>query len=86
MWLDILKRVPNSVLWLLRFPAVGEPNVVLTAKNAGIDSSRVVFSPVAPKVSAAWSLWFSHCVDLQSCCFIPGLICALLLHVMILLI
>ncbi|TKC37509.1 hypothetical protein EI555_005125, partial [Monodon monoceros] len=23
----ILKRVPNSVLWLLRFPAVGEPNI-----------------------------------------------------------
>ena len=51
MWLDILKRVPNSVLWLLRFPAVGEPNVIQTAKNAGIDASRVVFSPVAPKVS-----------------------------------
>lgn len=50
MWLDILKRVPNSVLWLLRFPAVGEPNVVQTAKNAGIDASRIVFSPVAPKV------------------------------------
>ena len=50
MWLDILKRVPNSVLWLLRFPAVGEPNVIQTAKNAGIDASRIVFSPVAPKV------------------------------------
>lgn len=49
MWLDILKRVPNSVLWLLRFPAVGEPNVIQTAKNAGVDASRIVFSPVAPK-------------------------------------
>ena len=27
MWANILKRVPNSVLWLLRFPAVGEPNI-----------------------------------------------------------
>ncbi|XP_052793386.1 UDP-N-acetylglucosamine--peptide N-acetylglucosaminyltransferase 110 kDa subunit-like isoform X2 [Mya arenaria] len=49
MWFDVLKNVPNSVLWLLRFPAVGEPNVLQSAKNAGLDSSRVVFSPVAPK-------------------------------------
>ncbi|XP_052793674.1 UDP-N-acetylglucosamine--peptide N-acetylglucosaminyltransferase 110 kDa subunit-like [Mya arenaria] len=49
MWFDVLKKVPNSVLWLLRFPAVGEPNVLQSAKNAGLDSSRVVFSPVAPK-------------------------------------
>lgn len=50
MWFEVLKAVPNSVLWLLRFPAVGEPNVVQTAKNAGLDASRVVFTPVAPKV------------------------------------
>ena len=50
MWLDVLKQVPNSVIWLLKFPAVGEPNLVQTAKDAGIDSSRVIFSPVAPKV------------------------------------
>lgn len=27
MWVNILKAVPNSVLWLLRFPAVGEQNL-----------------------------------------------------------
>jgi protein O-GlcNAc transferase len=52
MWLDILKRVPNSVLWLLKFPAVGEPNIVQKAKDEGIDASRVVFSNVAPKVGS----------------------------------
>ncbi len=26
-WARILKRVPNSVLWLLRFPAAGEENI-----------------------------------------------------------
>lgn len=52
MWLDILKRIPNSVLWLLKFPAVGEPNIVQKAKDEGIDESRIVFSNVAPKVSA----------------------------------
>ena len=50
MWMNILKAVPNSVLWLLRFPAVGEPNVAQHAANAGIGSERIIFSPVAPKV------------------------------------
>lgn len=50
MFLQILKRVPNSVLWLLRFPAVGENNVKQYAsKTCGVDPSRIVFSPVAPK-------------------------------------
>lgn len=47
--LQILKRVPNSVLWLLRFPAVGEPNIQQYAQNMGLPASRIIFSPVAPK-------------------------------------
>lgn len=35
MWVYILKHVPNSVLWLLRFPAVGEPNLQATAQQLG---------------------------------------------------
>lgn len=34
-WVSILKAVPNSVLWLLRFPAVGEQNIQQTAQNLG---------------------------------------------------
>uniref|UniRef100_A0A8C3AAD5 UDP-N-acetylglucosamine--peptide N-acetylglucosaminyltransferase 110 kDa subunit n=1 Tax=Cyclopterus lumpus TaxID=8103 RepID=A0A8C3AAD5_CYCLU len=49
MWANILKRVHNSVLWLLRFPAVGEPNIQQYAQNMGLPGSRIVFSPVAPK-------------------------------------
>ncbi|XP_014860104.1 PREDICTED: UDP-N-acetylglucosamine--peptide N-acetylglucosaminyltransferase 110 kDa subunit isoform X1 [Poecilia mexicana] len=49
MWANILKRVPNSVLWLLRFPAVGEPNIQQYAQNMGLPASRIIFSPVAPK-------------------------------------
>ncbi|KAK6299278.1 hypothetical protein J4Q44_G00307880 [Coregonus suidteri] len=49
MWANILKRVPNSVLWLLRFPAVGEPNIQQYAQNFGLPASRIIFSPVAPK-------------------------------------
>lgn len=47
--LQILKRVPNSVLWLLRFPAVGEPNIQQYAQNLGLSQNRIIFSPVAPK-------------------------------------
>lgn len=28
-WMNILKRVPNSVLWLLRFPAAAEENIYI---------------------------------------------------------
>ena len=51
MWIEILKQVPDGVLWLLRFPAVGETNVLQTAANAGLSPGRIIFSPVAPKVS-----------------------------------
>lgn len=49
MWANILKRVPNSVLWLLRFPAVGEPNIQQYAQSMGLPQNRIIFSPVAPK-------------------------------------
>lgn len=41
--------MPKSVLWLLRFPIAGEENLIQTAKIYGIDSSRLIFSNVAPK-------------------------------------
>lgn len=34
-WVNILQNVPNSVLWLLRFPAVGETNILQTAQQLG---------------------------------------------------
>ena len=43
-------QVPNSVLWLLRFPAEGEPNVLQTVADLGLPSARVVFSNCVPKV------------------------------------
>ncbi|CAF1499509.1 unnamed protein product [Adineta ricciae] len=48
-WCNILKRVPNSILWLLRFPVAGEENLIQTAKLHGVDPSRLIFSNVAPK-------------------------------------
>merc|ERR1719343_662547 len=32
MWVNILNRVPNSVMWLLRFPQVGETNIHVAAQ------------------------------------------------------
>ena len=48
-WVSILKQVPNSVLWLLRFPAAGEGNVVQTATKLGVPQGRIIFSHVASK-------------------------------------
>ncbi|KAI0450191.1 glycosyltransferase family 41 protein [Xylaria acuta] len=50
-WLRILSEVPKAVLWLLRFPEVGENNLRRTAKAwAGEEvASRIVFTDVAPK-------------------------------------
>ncbi|XP_063837942.1 UDP-N-acetylglucosamine--peptide N-acetylglucosaminyltransferase 110 kDa subunit-like [Ostrinia nubilalis] len=49
MWINILKLVPNSVLWLLSFPPAGEPHVKKYAQNSGLSPSRIVFSRIACK-------------------------------------
>ncbi|KAG6196028.1 hypothetical protein E4U10_001352 [Claviceps purpurea] len=50
-WLRILSRVPRAVLWLLRFPELGESNLRATARQwAGSEvASRIIFTDVAPK-------------------------------------
>jgi len=48
-WARILKRVPGSVLWLLRFPPAGELNVRRAARALGLTDDRIVFTDVAPK-------------------------------------
>lgn len=50
-WLRILAQVPKTVLWLLRFPELGETNLRETAKRwAGPEvASRLIFTDVASK-------------------------------------
>lgn len=48
-WCNILKRVPNSVLWLLRFPPYGEPNIRQEAARQGVAPERIIFTDVAQK-------------------------------------
>merc|ERR1711915_1152760 len=49
MWVNILLRVPNSVMWLLRFPQVGETNVHVAAQQMGLKNGKLIFSNVAAK-------------------------------------
>lgn len=51
VWLDILTKVPRSILWLLRFPSAGEEHLLRTARAwAGEDvASRVRFTSIAKK-------------------------------------
>ncbi|KRX38013.1 UDP-N-acetylglucosamine-peptide N-acetylglucosaminyltransferase, partial [Trichinella murrelli] len=49
MWCEILQRVPNSVLWLLRFPSHAEPNVLKFCESQGVNTKRIKFNNVAAK-------------------------------------
>lgn len=48
-WMAVLKRVPNALLWLLRFPPAGEANVLAEARARGVPADRLHFTNVAPK-------------------------------------
>ena len=48
-WCNILQRVPQSVLWLLRFPPYGEPRIRAEAAARGVDPARIIFTDVAAK-------------------------------------
>lgn len=45
IWMDILRQVPDAVLWLLTGPAMGENAIRAQALAAGVDPSRIVFAP-----------------------------------------
>jgi len=49
MWVNILNRTPNGVLWLLRFPQVGEANIHVAAQQMGLKNGKIIFSNVAAK-------------------------------------
>ena len=48
-WMKILKRVPKSVMWILRFPALAEANIRAEAKSHGVGPERLVFGDVVPR-------------------------------------
>ena len=48
-WCRILKRVRNSVLWLVRFPALSEINLRAEAKARGLKDRQLVFTDIIPR-------------------------------------
>ena len=44
-WMDILKAVPKSVLWLSTFHPTAKENLIKYAESKGIPSNRLVFAP-----------------------------------------
>ncbi|WCJ43712.1 UDP-N-acetylglucosamine--peptide N-acetylglucosaminyltransferase 110 kDa subunit [Euphorbia peplus] len=48
-WCNILKRVPDSALWLLRFPAAGEMRLRAYAIAQGVQPEQIIFTDVAMK-------------------------------------
>jgi len=49
VWIEILKRVPNSLLWLLEYPKTASTTLLNRAQALGVDPSRIRFSPSVPK-------------------------------------
>jgi hypothetical protein len=58
-WLQILKRVPNSILWLLRFPPAGEFNLRKRAVE-------VVGEQVAKRIVFTGMIDLSKCLDVAA--------------------
>jgi protein O-GlcNAc transferase len=42
-WMRVMKEVPNSFLWILKFPAEAEVHLHREADAAGVDASRILF-------------------------------------------
>lgn len=45
IWMQLLKQVPNSVLWLLDCNRWAKANLLKSAVQAGVDPQRIVFAP-----------------------------------------
>jgi protein O-GlcNAc transferase len=48
-WCRIVNGTPNSILWLLRFPALAESNLRAEAKKNGLNDDRLIFTDVEPR-------------------------------------
>ncbi len=43
IWMEILKAVPGSVLWLLKSNGTAEKNLIKEAQSRGVESDRLIF-------------------------------------------
>ena len=49
VWMNILRRVPDSVLWLLKAKGSGEKNLKAEAVKRGVEPERLIFAESLPK-------------------------------------
>lgn len=50
IWMNLLKQVPGSVLWLMSRNELSQKNLCLHAQSHGVDPSRLVFAKRVPRV------------------------------------
>jgi predicted O-linked N-acetylglucosamine transferase (SPINDLY family) len=61
VWMNLLKQVPNSVLWLLECNALSKANLIKEAEKRGLTKERLIF---APRVIMAEHMARQTCADL----------------------
>ena len=49
VWMDILKTVTDSVLWILEYPVDALKNLRKEAIANGVDPNRIIMTPKVPK-------------------------------------
>ena len=47
-WMNILKKVDNSVLWILKSNEIASKNLKKEAEKKGIDEGRIIFADFLP--------------------------------------
>jgi predicted O-linked N-acetylglucosamine transferase (SPINDLY family) len=50
VWMDLLKEVPDSVLWLMKLNEGAHKNLAESARTHGVDPSRIIFAERVPRV------------------------------------
>lgn len=50
IWMNLLKQVPGSVLWLMSRNELSQKNLYLHAQSHGVDPERLVFAKRVPRV------------------------------------
>jgi predicted O-linked N-acetylglucosamine transferase (SPINDLY family) len=61
VWMNLLKQVPNSVLWLLECNTLAKANLIKEAEKRGVTKERLIF---APRVAMAEHMARQTCADL----------------------
>ena len=50
VWMDLLKEVPGSVLWLMKLNEAAQANLTKEAVKHGVEPSRLIFATRVPRV------------------------------------